>query len=153
MSIVLRLDVPALERLLAGDTAVEVSLRSGIVQEFAKRHLVAVLRDKEFKAFLDAETTIAHRGLEAMLHEHVGKIKREEANYRSWDHVVLSGTMQKRIDEEVEIRIGKIIYEAADRIFKSFETRIDRLINARLDFLTNEHVTKLVRERLAKALA
>ena len=39
------LNVPALERLIGGDSAVEVELRKSIVQEFAKRHLTAVAKE------------------------------------------------------------------------------------------------------------
>ncbi|MFA6132387.1 MAG: hypothetical protein WC869_00070 [Phycisphaerae bacterium] len=39
------LDIPALERLMGGDTEVEVSLRKNIVEEFSKRHLLSVARE------------------------------------------------------------------------------------------------------------
>lgn len=39
------LTVPALERLIGGDTEVEVELRKSIVQEFSKRHLTAVAKE------------------------------------------------------------------------------------------------------------
>jgi len=39
------LTIPALERLLSGDTEVEVELRKNIVHEFSKRHLSAVAKE------------------------------------------------------------------------------------------------------------
>jgi len=39
------LSVPVLERLIGGDTEIEVEIRKNIVGEFAKRHLVAVARE------------------------------------------------------------------------------------------------------------
>lgn len=45
--------IPVLERLIGGDSAVEVELRKSIVQEFTKRHLVAVAN--ELKGSIEAE--------------------------------------------------------------------------------------------------
>lgn len=55
------LTVPALERLIGGDTEVEVELRKSIVQEFAKRHLTAVAKE----VYSDIEAT------KALIKEHV----------------------------------------------------------------------------------
>ena len=48
----LELNLPALERMLAGDSEIEVHLRHQIVEEFAKKHLIAIQKDETFKEML-----------------------------------------------------------------------------------------------------
>lgn len=50
----LELNLPALERLIGGDTEAEVSLRKQIVQEFAKRHLKEVAESATYQAAVEA---------------------------------------------------------------------------------------------------
>lgn len=51
----LELTLPALERLIGGDTELELALRKQIVQEFAKRHLKEVAEQAVYEAAI-AET-------------------------------------------------------------------------------------------------
>jgi len=46
----IQLDEKALERLIGGDSDIEVELRSNVVQAFAKRHLKGVIEEKYLKA-------------------------------------------------------------------------------------------------------
>ena len=50
----IELNLPALERLLGGDTEVELALRKQIVQEFASRHLKAIAETASYQAAMDA---------------------------------------------------------------------------------------------------
>ena len=50
----LELNLPALERLIGGDTELELHLRQQIVQEFAKRHLKAVAEKATYEAAVEA---------------------------------------------------------------------------------------------------
>ena len=44
------LTLPALERLIAGDTEIEVEILQQIAEQFAKRHLKTILNDATWKA-------------------------------------------------------------------------------------------------------
>lgn len=50
----LELNLPALERLIGGDTEIEVALRQQIVQEFARRHLKEVAEKETYEAAIEA---------------------------------------------------------------------------------------------------
>lgn len=50
----IELNLPALERLIGGDTEIEVALRRQIVEEFAKRHLKEVAEKATYSAALEA---------------------------------------------------------------------------------------------------
>lgn len=49
----LELNLPALERLIGGDTELELDLRKQIVQEFAKRHLKEVAKTATYEAAME----------------------------------------------------------------------------------------------------
>jgi len=50
----LELNLPALERLIGGDTELELHLRQQIVQEFARRHLKEVTATATYEAALES---------------------------------------------------------------------------------------------------
>lgn len=50
----LELNLPAIERLIGGDTELELHLRQQIVQEFAKRHLKEVAEKATYEAAIEA---------------------------------------------------------------------------------------------------
>ena len=50
----LELNLPALERLIGGDTEIELHLRQQIVQEFAKRHIKEIAATATYEAAIAA---------------------------------------------------------------------------------------------------
>ncbi len=161
MSIRLDLDVPALERLIGGDTEIEISLRRGIVEEFAKRHLIAVVKDEAFKDFLDRESKIARAALDAAFVQHIGTIK--ERGYTT-EVVNISAAVKAAIEAEAARRFDKYIADSVERVWKEkcepkLESWLDRLlirhVSEAVEKRVKEHqadtVNKLVDERLAKA--
>lgn len=59
----LHLDLPALERLIAGDNDVEIAIREGVVQSFAKRHLKAVANSEAMQPYLKKVSAAINREL------------------------------------------------------------------------------------------
>src|SRR5271154_1531053 len=112
MSIVIRLDVPALERLMGGDSATEVHLRQGVVEEFARRHLTAVLKDAAFAKFLADEKRVVTTGLEALVQQHIGEIKREGAWSRNV--VYLTEETKAALSIEADKRVSEALRKAVD---------------------------------------
>lgn len=49
----LLLDLPALERLLGGDSKVELELRQGVVETFARKHLKAIAKSEALQPYLE----------------------------------------------------------------------------------------------------
>lgn len=159
MSIAFQLDVPALERLLGGDTEVEVKLRQGVVEEFAKRHLVKVLKDESFAKFLAAEKKVIEARLEAALHEHIGQIKTEPGGFLGRDKITvyLQREMKDAIEIEAEKRVAEVVKKTVDEIWARREPQITRevyrLLSEKTDRLTEALVKDLVQQRLDKIMA
>lgn len=154
MSIVIRLDVPALERLIGGDTEVEVQLRKGVVEEFARRHLTAVLKDEAFAGYLAKERSVVNEGLNALVKERIGEIKREPYGYNSRDVVYLSREAKDALTTEAEKRVGEFVRKTVEEVWARREPVISRevykLIAEKTDRLTESVIQDAVKERLAK---
>jgi len=151
MSIVIRLDVPALERLIGGDSEVEVQLRQGVVEEFAKRHLVKILKDEAFATFLSKEARVVHDGLDALVKKHIGEVKQEGSYSRTV--VYLTREVQDALTTEAEKRIGEFVRKAVDDVWAKREQKIVgevyTAIRVKTDTLTEQVIRDQVRERLA----
>lgn len=154
MSIVIRLDVPALERLIGGDSEVEVQLRKGVVEEFAKRHLTAVLKEETFAKFLQDEADIAARGLEALVKQQIGEIKRTGPEYNSRITLYLNEDVKAALTTEANRRVDECVRRAIDEAWAVREKRIvsevHKAISEKTDRLTELLVKDLVKQRLDK---
>lgn len=155
MTIQIRLDVPALERLIGGDSAVEIELRKGVVEEFARRHLTAVLKDDTFKAFLAEEAKVTSVGLNAIVHDKIGKIEHIRDVWKGDRNIVtLRDGVRDEIVRKADEVISDAIAKAVDERWKLREpgivNEISRAIREKTDSLTSVMVKTLVTERLAK---
>lgn len=150
--IVIRLDVPALERLIGGDSEVEVQLRQGVVEEFAKRHLGAVLKDAAFAKFLAAERKVAETWLEARVKEHIGVVEKSQWGTQTTVH--LTDAVRTSLMVEADKRVYELVCRAVEEAWAVREKRlvgdVTKAISAKVDALTESLVRDLVRERLSK---
>lgn len=158
MSIVIRLDVPALERLIGGDTEAEIHIRKGIVQEFARHHLNAIAKDAEFAAFVSQEAKVTRLALEEKLRIHVGTYK--ERGYTT-EIVHLSEAAKEAVEAEANKQFGKHISDAATRVWKEkiepkLDAWVDRLLVGYVSEAVRKHISTitedLVREQVQKRL-
>lgn len=69
----MQLDAAALERLLGGQTEIEVELRSAVVQAFAKQHLKAVASSDAFETFLATEAQATRHEFVRLVEQYVGQ--------------------------------------------------------------------------------
>lgn len=150
MAIVIRLDVPALERLIGGDSEVEVELRKGVVAEFARRHLTAVLKDESFQKFLRDEATLIHTGLDAIVHEKIGTIERKSDGWKTWDSINMRPAFREKIESAADFQIGQRIQEAVEKAWKVREPVLTQTIAYKIDALTDDFIRRLTKERMEK---
>lgn len=158
MSVNIRLDVPALERLIGGDTEIEVELRKGVVEAFAKHHLTAVLKDEAFARYLSQERETLRTALNALIAEHIGTMKREPyGTFGHHDVVYLTDEMKTALGVEAEKRISEIVRKKVDEVWARREQKIVGEIYTRIaekvDRLTESVIQEQVKDRLAKVAA
>ena len=107
----IQLDEKALERLIGGDSDIEVELRSDVVQAFAKRHLKGVIEEK----YLD-------------------EVKKEISAYKWGNSFVLNTEIKQKINDEVK----KAIKEEIKNIVKDGYQEIYTELKADMQSKFNE---------------
>jgi len=117
------LDVKALEKLVAGNSEVEVELRNCVVQEFAKRHLKAVANDPVFKGWVETQMLSIKMSIEEEMKTVFSDIRRD-----SWGKVT-----RESFKKEVK---DKIHQEANNFIEIQISNKVQEIVNQRLDDLT-----------------
>ena len=63
----IQLDTKALERLIGGESEIEVELRNSVVQEFAKKHLKPLVNSSTLGKVMEEFKTIITAEIKAML--------------------------------------------------------------------------------------
>ena len=138
--------IDALERLIGGDTDVEIEIRNSIVQEFAKKHLKAMVSHPLIAAAVQnamAEVrrefmTIAgnSRWTEPVMRSNVletFKVRmREQANEELHSIINNSVSENKRlqnIDAEIDMAANWILNQLAPEVL---ESRLNKMVDARL---------------------
>lgn len=135
------LNVPALQRLIGGDSAVEIELRKSIVQEFAKRHLTAVAN--EWKGEIAEEK-------QRLFDE----VFNTFCTQSSWGSRTLSADARELVSAHVKTAVDyyakTTVQEAAQAIFAGLMPQLDAKIEAAM----NQAIAKAVNEQVKeKALA
>lgn len=143
----LELNLPALERLIGGDTEAELQLRKQIVQEFAKRHLKEVAESATYEAALEAAKQYVNEaaketfGIENLVTSHLWPT----VGYRlkSMVESLVKETAQKVVDEAL---LKTIEYQ------KNYWGReVRQMVEKAVDRQIEKEVEEGIRKRLETA--
>ncbi len=171
VSVVVQLNRPALDRLLGGDSQLEVELRHQVVEEFARHRLKTLLTDSLFQKFQN--TVVAH--LEQLIKTQVGEIGwdynfkafrptvQDKVHKVIWEYVTLAAqsSVEKlipdtvaRLQKEAEERVAryelKLMGQVTEKV-KALEKELDDKLNKRVDAFFEGRVEAECRRRLAAA--
>lgn len=134
----------ALERLIGGDSKVEIELRNSVVQKFAEKHLKPLANSD---AFDDVKRHIIIEA-EDLLAKEVGKFT------KSWtgkiENIKFKPEIQDKITSETYKLVNEKIREAVDNAVKRFEdeNNIKKKIDTSIAYFTE----KLIQERVCQKL-
>lgn len=164
----LYLNGPALERLLGGNSDLEVGLRQQIVEEFAKKHLkqlvneptIAMLVSKvkdEIKKYVGEEVWDWRTGeFKAVIHSHITELMKKSLSVVidqlakfSFDELITS--YQKVSDDRItryELKLMNAVNAKIDNLLKE----LDRKLDERTDQHFEQRVQAEVQRRLQAAL-
>lgn len=137
------LNVPALERLIGGNSEMEVELRKSIVQEFAKRHLTSVAQ--EWKATIEAEK---QRLFDEVFNNYCVR--------SSWGSRTLSSDASALVLSEVKNAISALlqneIQKSVQAAFSALQPQLDGKIEAALHHVITTKVHEKVKQQALGAL-
>jgi hypothetical protein len=135
----LELTLPALERLIGGDSAIELALRQQIVDEFCRKHLKALLNDETFIRHSSEWRNLLRSELDTRLFELRGEALAQ-----------LDGQAEEGVRWHLREAITKATQQAVDTVVTEEIARQKRYIerDARESFarFRAAEIEKLVRE-------
>lgn len=151
------LTLPALERLIGGDTEIEITARRQIVEHFAKTQLKSLLRDEAHKTMsrewveeIRAQVAEVMSEMKAARDARV-KAEINPANYL-WD---VRDTIRKAVESEIKDQVEKIIesrkHHYVSEISRQIRATISEEVRALVAIeLTEEMLADLLRRVRAR---
>ena len=140
-------NLDALERLIGGDSALEIELRNNIVQNFAQKHLKCLVNTgalEDVKKSIISECT-------KRVEELVGKVI--TGTYRYDSHIQLNDAIKTAISSQVDTLIRDQVRGKIEERFKAWENgAITKTINDRVDVLVKQTIEAGVKEKFEKML-
>ena len=139
----LQLTIPALERLIGGDTEIEVDLRKQIVHEFAKRHLKNVADEEIHKAAVDE------------VKKHVNAAAKEAFDINgvlgaTWPDA--SRRLESMVKSVVESSVQQIVDEALAKVIQRQNHYWTQQLADVVDRAVHRDIEKLVEQGIQKRL-
>ena len=138
--------VPVLERLIGGDSEIEVELRKAVAQEFMKRHLKAVCDDEAVKA----ATEEAKRYVNDLAAQHFGVKDAVTNAWRQMDER-LKNSIMTAVDTHVQAAIEQATQRIIDRQITYVKQQIEVAVQRSLKINIEAAVARGVQERLDAA--
>lgn len=141
----------ALERLIGGDTELEIEIRNSVVQNFADKHLKSVANTKNFK---DLETAIQNYIKDTFLKEEGGTWSSKKLVFK--DDILqqfkasLVNQAQTVLNEKVKEALETV--GAKKRIEDTVNNAVERIVNEIESKISSDHIERLVQKRLKEKL-
>lgn len=140
----IELTLPALERLIAGDSEIEIGLRKGVVMEFAKKHLQGLV-DEEMQ-----------ESLREFVVERVNEYVKQETDIER----IADSLAFPRVTDRLRVTVRQILAKELEASVKDYVDkerhymmqRIHRVVEETLKNYTKEEVVRQVREKLDQTL-
>ena len=138
----------ALERLIGGDSEVELEIRNNIVQEFAKKHLKSLLEtDSILRQSVEDIRKSASNEITRLIHAEIGQLKKTwhgtEVQFGEPFLSHIKGAISSQMDAKIKQAVSEYIQSLGD-----IKTKVDSISKAEFDTA----VRRAVREKLSEVL-
>lgn len=144
----LELTLPALERLIGGDSEVEVQLRRQIAQAFTFRYLKGIV-DKDMVEVVRSQVVgECQQELERLLAARVGQLKSVGGRYQ----VQLEQGLQKRLDAYIANHLDSLIAAAVERYERHIQSSVELFIRSKMNEQIRDSVRRVIDEKLMPAV-
>lgn len=136
----------ALERLIGGDTDVEIEIRNSIVQEFAKNHLKAVVASASVDSWVNS--------FKKQLAEIVARQCYDKLGSVDWRGTVtispqIKSELTSKADAAARAAVSEAVTAATEKVTNHFTPeRLEALIDKRADALLSYSIDERVNQRL-----
>lgn len=143
----IELTLPALERLIGGDTEIEVALRRQIVEEFAKRHLKVV-----------ADEACYQTALQNAKH-YVDEVAKETFDIENittshlWPTVGsrLQSLIRNLVEQQAQKIVDEVLMKTIEYQKKYWSDEVSRAVKKEIDRQIEREIEEGIRKRLEVA--
>lgn len=142
-------NLEALERLIGGDSEVEIEIRNSVASRFAEKHLKPLLNSSNV-------LEIVRKLREQMDKQTIDTLNKEVANFKvTWGEirdVTVKPEIKDALDSAVYKAINKVVADAVSEGLKTWgsEDLLERIIDKRIGVLVEEKIRAGINERLEK---
>lgn len=143
-------NLEALERLIGGNSEVEIEVRNSVIQKFSEKHLKPLANCEPITSTLK---TIA----EAIKIQVIEKCSKEIATFQqSWsggiNDIKLRPEIMSEIDRQVRVLTDKNIQDAVDKSVKFWvnDAELKERINKKFEYYTTDHINNEIKKRIEK---
>lgn len=136
----------ALERLIGGDSAVEVEIRNNIVQDFTNRYLKGLMNASTIKDAVQRYHENIHKTIQDEIRERFGNVN---GYYRTID---LTPEIKAAIKKEIENNFSALVDKVVKEKFSDIEKHIQQSVNLAVDYQIGVKVRELVKQKIEAAL-
>ena len=138
----------ALERLIGGDTEVELEIRNNIVQEFTKKHLKSLLEtDSVLHKRIDDIRKSASSEITRLIHAEIGQLKNTWYGTEVQFEEPFLSKIKGNINSQMEGKIREVVAECISN-FGDFKDKVAAFTKSEFDTA----VRRAVREKLSEVL-
>ena len=141
--LVLQLNAKALERVIGGDTEVEIGIRQAIVHEFSKRHLKGIIGEPALVKIADELRNDVKRAADKIYSDYF-------VNYSSAKGYELHSDIKKIITSEVKLYATQIVDDIITERLKSYD--FDQLVQKRLDTAVAQRIDSGIKAGIDAAI-
>jgi hypothetical protein len=138
----------AIERLIGNNTELEIEVRNNIVQEFAKKHLKALVNDSVFSNAISTCKKELQKEVETRVSEQIGEFKKN-----SWGEITgmtLRSDIKEQINKVVREKMDGQIAEAVEGGIKQWQSTgtVDKTIDTKFNQQIEKYIDTEVQRRL-----
>ena len=146
-------NLEALERLIGGDTEVEIEIRNSVVQNFADKHLKDLANTPEISGTLSQIKEEIYKQARNKIENEIATFKTSYGS--SITDVQLRPAIQEKITTQIKNLVEDTVRQSVNEAIKVWATNPDlkRRIDARFEYYTKEYINSEIKERLEKVKA
>lgn len=142
-------NLEALERLIGGDSEVEIEIRNSVASRFAEKHLKPLLNSSDVE-------NVVNRLRAEINKQTTDTLNKEIANFKvTWGEirdVTVKPEIKAVLDSAVRNAVNKVVADAVSDGLKTWgsEDLLERIIDKRIGSLVEEKIRARINERLEK---
>lgn len=146
-------NLEALERLIGGNSEVEIEVRNSVVQRFAEKHLKPLANSEAIQNTFSSIKKELNEKVEKSINDQICSFKQEW--YGKPTITGVKPEVQAEINRKVRDYFDKIVHEAIQKAIDEWskDAKVDERIEKRVAYFTDDYIRQEVKTRIDKLKA